>query len=124
MTEDRLGRGPVAEAIRALRRRREELGLSGEEVARRIGCTDALVYKWEVGMRRPSPPMLWDWAEVLGGEVALTWTRDVKPAQKPLPQRIERRVREGERQVAERAHPAQPCNAYIRADAPANPYEP
>ena len=57
--------------IEALRQRREELGLSGEAVADRIGVADYLVRWWECGHRVPSTFMAEAWAEALGLRLVL-----------------------------------------------------
>jgi hypothetical protein len=46
--------------------RRKELDMSGPDVDARIGCAEALVAKWECGIRGPSAFNLLNWAEALG----------------------------------------------------------
>tara|TARA_A100000171_G_C2133907_1_gene148630 strand:- start:1973 stop:2149 length:177 start_codon:yes stop_codon:yes gene_type:complete len=52
-----------------LRSKREQLQLSQEALADRIGCADSLVGKWERYERLPSGFMLLDWIESLKCEI-------------------------------------------------------
>ena len=44
---------------------RHERGLSQEVLARKIGCTESLIHKWEQFKRMPSGFMLMCWLEAL-----------------------------------------------------------
>lgn len=56
-------------AVRALRRRRYELGLQAKEVAARTGYSLSVVRQWECGQTTPSLPALTDWAQALGMKI-------------------------------------------------------
>jgi transcriptional regulator with XRE-family HTH domain len=111
---------PTVELVRILRRRREELGWPQSAVDAKLGVTDCLTAKWETFRRRPSPHMLWLWCVTLGCELVV---KHGPPPPAPARHRhaVERRVKRGEREVDPHARP---CNAPLRPDAPANPYEP
>ena len=51
--------------VRLLIDARHERALSQESLARKIGCTESLVHKWEQFKRRPSGFMLMCWLEAL-----------------------------------------------------------
>ena len=51
--------------VRLLIDARHERGLSHESLARKIGCTESLVHKWEQFKRMPSGFMLMCWLEAL-----------------------------------------------------------
>ena len=51
--------------------RRHDLGLTQGDVNDRIGVTDALLAKWECGMKRPSGFNLFCWAQALGFRLTL-----------------------------------------------------
>ena len=53
------------ELVSSLRRKRNDLSLSQEALADKIGCADSLVGKWERYERLPSGFMLLDWIEAL-----------------------------------------------------------
>lgn len=57
--------------VAALRARRQQLGLSQEEVAGRIGVVDYLVRWWEAGHRVPSITTAMAWAQVLDCRLVL-----------------------------------------------------
>lgn len=48
------------------RRRREELGLSQRDLARRLGIWQGSLANWELGKRRPDNEQLIAWAKELG----------------------------------------------------------
>lgn len=52
--------------------RREELGLSRRELARRIGTSPSTVHYWETGERNPTLYSLRSWTKVLGYELMVT----------------------------------------------------
>ena len=56
----------MAEVIAAFVKRRNEIGLSQREISISIGVDDGLVSKWEIGNRRPSNFMMFNWAQALG----------------------------------------------------------
>ena len=51
--------------VKLLIKARHERGLSQESLARKIGCTESLVHKWEQFKRMPSGFMLMCWLEAL-----------------------------------------------------------
>ena len=51
--------------VRLLIEARHERALSQEALARKIGCTESLVHKWEQFKRMPSGFMLMCWLEAL-----------------------------------------------------------
>ncbi len=51
--------------VKLLIEARHERGLSQENLARKIGCTESLVHKWEQFKRMPSGFMLMCWLEAL-----------------------------------------------------------
>lgn len=51
--------------VKLLIEARHERGLSQESLARKIGCTESLVHKWEQFKRMPSGFMLMCWLEAL-----------------------------------------------------------
>tara|TARA_R100000664_G_C2726859_1_gene118570 strand:+ start:314 stop:667 length:354 start_codon:yes stop_codon:yes gene_type:complete len=59
----------ATELISTFIMRRQELGLSQMALAEKIGVSDYLVSKWEVGMRRPSGFLFFCWAMALGMEL-------------------------------------------------------
>jgi len=52
--------------------RRQQLGISQEELSFRIGCTKSLIHKWEQYKRVPSGFMLGCWVEALGLQIEVT----------------------------------------------------
>lgn len=57
--------------IALLRLRREQQGISQEDLEERIGVTRGLVQKWETATRMPSAYLLLCWAEALGLHIEL-----------------------------------------------------
>jgi transcriptional regulator with XRE-family HTH domain len=57
--------------INQMIKRREQLGLSQDELEEKIGVADALVAKWEVGIRKPSGFLLFCWADALECDLVL-----------------------------------------------------
>lgn len=51
---------------KAILRRRKELGLTQEELAKRIGTTKQMISKYELAQRSPKVPMANAFAEALG----------------------------------------------------------
>lgn len=60
-----------ADVIDALAQRRYELGMSGHQLAARIGVDADLVLKWEAGIKNPTGYLLWCWAKALDMDFAL-----------------------------------------------------
>ena len=57
--------------VQALRRRREELGLSQVDVDEKIGVTRGQCGKWELHERRPRAFLLGCWADALDVELTI-----------------------------------------------------
>jgi transcriptional regulator with XRE-family HTH domain len=57
--------------IEQLCTRRHELGLTRQEVARRIGVGRTLLRNWECRVHYPSVANLASWAEALGGDLQM-----------------------------------------------------
>jgi len=57
--------------VEALRRRREELGLSQVDVDEKIGVTRGQCGKWELHQRRPRAFLLGCWADALDVELTV-----------------------------------------------------
>jgi transcriptional regulator with XRE-family HTH domain len=57
--------------IKQMIERREQLGLTHNELEEKIGVADALVAKWEVGIRKPSGFLLFCWADALECDLVL-----------------------------------------------------
>ena len=55
-----------ATLTRQLRDRRKALGLTQLDVAMKIGVSDYMVTKWEVGLKMPTAFGLMCWCQVLG----------------------------------------------------------
>jgi transcriptional regulator with XRE-family HTH domain len=55
----------MAELILQFIQRRYELQITQRELSERIGVDSGLVSKWEIGYRRPSSFMIFQWAEAL-----------------------------------------------------------
>ena len=55
--------------VKLLIKARHERGLSQENLARKIGCTESLVHKWEQFKRMPSGFMLMCWLEALEHDI-------------------------------------------------------
>lgn len=62
---------PVDPIIAELVRARREQGLTGRQVAARIGVVQSQLSYWETGARRPLAQNLADWAQALGYELTL-----------------------------------------------------
>jgi transcriptional regulator with XRE-family HTH domain len=56
----------LAELGRVLRERREAIGISKAEIARRVEVSESFIAMTEKGTRRPSKAVLEHWAEALG----------------------------------------------------------
>lgn len=55
--------------IADLRAVRQARGISQNELGDKIGCTETLVGKWEMGRRSPTAFMLQCWCDALGVEL-------------------------------------------------------
>jgi transcriptional regulator with XRE-family HTH domain len=86
---------------RRIRERRDELGLSRDEVARRMGGKENgnSIYRWEKGRHEPSPDARERLATALGVDVAYFFSddpveasEDASPAEQSQLDRIEARV--------------------------------
>ena len=62
----------LAELGRVLRERREAIGISKAEIARRVEVSESFVAMTEQGTRRPSKAVLERWAEALGWDEVYT----------------------------------------------------
>ncbi len=56
-------------------KRRQELGMSQEQLSFEIGCAKSLIHKWEQYKRVPSGFMLGCWVEALGLQIEVTEKR-------------------------------------------------
>jgi transcriptional regulator with XRE-family HTH domain len=54
----------------AARERREQLGLTQEQLAERLGVDQGTIAHWELGTRQPRLAKLQAWADALGWPVA------------------------------------------------------
>jgi transcriptional regulator with XRE-family HTH domain len=63
MTETR---GELSLAVQKIKARRIALGLSQDELAKKIGVVTSRIGKWEIGTGQPDPAQVWALAEVLG----------------------------------------------------------
>lgn len=57
--------------VKALVRRRKQLGITQEELNHKLGMADRLVSKWEVGTRTPLTFHLYCWADALKSELTI-----------------------------------------------------
>ncbi len=60
-----------SDVITALRMRREQLGLTSREAARRIGVVPEMLSTWETRRKRPTFESVLAWAQALGLEMRL-----------------------------------------------------
>lgn len=65
--------GSYANLIDAMVCHRNQLGISQEELADRIGCASSLVHKWEQHKRVPSGFLFTCWLDALGCEITINF---------------------------------------------------
>ena len=63
----------LAVTLVSLRARREDLGISQEELATRLGCSREHLNRLENDQRKASAEFLFQWGHQLGGEVSVTF---------------------------------------------------
>ena len=78
----------MADLVAQFVERRYQLGITQRELSERIGVDSGLVSKWEIGDRKPSNFLIFQWADALKVEI------EVQPSGQEIErQRSERRER-------------------------------
>lgn len=77
------------DVVKAMVRRRVELGMTQEDVNYALNVADRLVSKWECGTRTPASFSLYCWADAIGGRIVFLPnghdTLDIQSSMTPTP---------------------------------------